>query len=74
MSEIESKLAALGLTLPAPIRLPPGVVLPFAWVRVHGDHAYVSGHVALNADGSLAGLLGKVGAELTQEQAIMRRA
>ena len=68
MSEIESKLAALDLTLPAPIQLPPGVVLPFAWVRVHGDRAYVSGHVALNADGSLAGPLGKVGAELTQEQ------
>jgi enamine deaminase RidA (YjgF/YER057c/UK114 family) len=68
MSEIESKLDALGLTLPAPIQLPPGVVLPFAWVRVHGDHAYVSGHVALNADGSLAEPLGKVGAEVTLEE------
>jgi hypothetical protein len=68
MSEIESKLDALGLTLPAPIQLPPGVVLPFAWVRLHGDRAYVSGHVALNADGSLATPLGKVGAELTLEE------
>jgi hypothetical protein len=32
MSDIESKLEALGLALPAPIKLPPGVVLPFAWV------------------------------------------
>ncbi len=68
MSEIELKLDALGLTLPAPIQLPPGVVLPFAWVRLHGDRAYVSGHVALNADGSLATPLGKVGAELTLEE------
>jgi enamine deaminase RidA (YjgF/YER057c/UK114 family) len=68
MSDIESKLEALGLALPAPIKLPPGVVLPFAWVRLHGDRAYVSGHVALNPDGSLAEPLGKVGAELTQEQ------
>jgi enamine deaminase RidA (YjgF/YER057c/UK114 family) len=43
-------------------------VTPFAWVRLHGDRAYVSGHVALNPDGSLAEPLGKVGAELTQEQ------
>jgi len=68
MSDIDSKLDALGLTLPKPIQLPPGVVLPFAWVRLHGDRAYVSGHVALNADGSLATPLGKVGAELTLEE------
>jgi enamine deaminase RidA (YjgF/YER057c/UK114 family) len=68
MSDIEAKLEALGLALPAPIQLPPGVVLPFAWVRLHGDRAYVSGHVALNPDGALAEPLGKVGAELTQEQ------
>ncbi len=68
MSDIDSKLDALGLTLPKPIQLPAGVVLPFAWVRLHGDRAYVSGHVALNADGSLATPLGKVGAELTLEE------
>jgi enamine deaminase RidA (YjgF/YER057c/UK114 family) len=68
MSEIESKLDALGLVLPAPIQLPPGVVLPFSWVRVHGDRAYVSGHIGLNPDGSIAGPLGKVGADLTEEE------
>ena len=51
------------------MRLPPGVVLPFPWVRVHGDRAFVSGHAPLLADGSLAGPLGKVGAELTADQA-----
>lgn len=68
MAEIEARLAALGLPLPAPIRLPPGVKLSFPWVRVHGDRAYISGHGALAPDGSLAPLLGKIGQELTEEQ------
>jgi enamine deaminase RidA (YjgF/YER057c/UK114 family) len=68
MSTIESKLEAQGLVLPEPIKLPPGMVLPFAWVRVRGNRAYVSGHVALDPDGSLAKPLGKVGAEVTLEQ------
>jgi len=68
MGEIERRLTELGLTLPAPIKLPPGAVLPFPWVRVHGNRAFVSGHGALAADGSLAKPLGKVGTDLTQEQ------
>ena len=68
MSEIESKIADLGLVLPEPIQVPAGMVLPFSWVRVHGDRAFVSGHIALNPDGSVAEPLGKVGAELTVEQ------
>jgi enamine deaminase RidA (YjgF/YER057c/UK114 family) len=68
MAEVEAKLARLGLQLPAPIKLPPGVVLSFPWVRVHGDRAFVSGHGPLAVDGSLADPLGKVGQELTLEQ------
>jgi enamine deaminase RidA (YjgF/YER057c/UK114 family) len=67
--EIEKKLTELGLTLPAPMRTPPGVTLSFPWVRVHGNRAYVSGHGPLQTDGSLAGPFGKVGAEVTEEQA-----
>ena len=66
---IERKLAELGLTLPEPIRLPAGVTLPFPWVRVHGDRAFVSGHAPLHTDGSLAGPFGKVGASVTAEEA-----
>ena len=69
MSRIESKLHDLGLSLPQPLVLPPGVELPFPWVRVHGNRAYISGHAAQNADGSLASPLGKVGAEVSLEQA-----
>jgi enamine deaminase RidA (YjgF/YER057c/UK114 family) len=68
MSEISSKLEALGLVLPEPIKPPPGIVLPFSWVRVRGNRAYVSGHIALKPDGSIAEPLGKVGAEVSQEQ------
>ncbi|UQU65807.1 RidA family protein [Couchioplanes caeruleus] len=66
---IEQRLAELGLELPEPMKLPPGVSLPFPWVRVYGDRAYVSGHGPLEADGSLAQPLGKVGAEVSEEQA-----
>ena len=67
--KVEERLEELGLVLPGPIKTPPGLVLPFAWVRVRGSRAYVSGHGALNPDGSLAGPLGKVGAEVSEEQA-----
>jgi enamine deaminase RidA (YjgF/YER057c/UK114 family) len=66
---IENSLAELGLVLPEPMRLPPGAVLPFPWVRVRGGRAFVSGHGPLLADGSLAGPLGKVGDQVTPEQA-----
>jgi enamine deaminase RidA (YjgF/YER057c/UK114 family) len=66
---IENRLAELGLVLPEPMRLPPGVTLPFPWVRVRGKRAFVSGHGPLLADGSLAGPLGKVGDQVTPEQA-----
>jgi enamine deaminase RidA (YjgF/YER057c/UK114 family) len=65
--EIEAKLEAMGLTLPGPVQAPPGVRLPFAFVRVHGRRAFISGHGPQNVDGSLARPLGKVGAELTVE-------
>ena len=69
MAAIEAKLAELGLVLPEPTKVPQGVVLPFSWVRIHGDRAFVSGHVALNPDGSLAGPFGKVGEEVSLEEA-----
>jgi enamine deaminase RidA (YjgF/YER057c/UK114 family) len=68
MARIEDKLAELGLVLPAPLQAPPGIVLPFCMVRVVGRRAIVSGHGPLNADGSLAQPLGKVGSELSVEQ------
>ena len=65
---IEVKLEEMGLTLPDTVKVPPEVRLPFAFVRVHGNRAYISGHGAQNADGSVAGPRGKVGADLTLEE------
>jgi hypothetical protein len=69
MQTAEERIAALGYALPAPLKLPPGITLPFPWVRVVGSRAIVSGHGPTNADGSLAQPLGKVGAEVSEEQA-----
>ncbi len=69
MGEIEARLNAMDLVLPAPIRLPPGVTLGFLWVRIRGDRAFVSGHGPLEPDGSIAKPLGKVGRDVTPEQA-----
>ena len=65
---IEEQLQQMGLSLPPPIKVPAGVKLPFSFVRVDDGLAYVSGHGPQNADGSIAGPLGKVGAELSIEQ------
>jgi enamine deaminase RidA (YjgF/YER057c/UK114 family) len=65
---IEEKLKEMGLTLPPPMQAPQGMRLPFASVRVSGNHAYVSGHGPVDSTGALQGL-GKVGTEVTVEQA-----
>src|SRR5947209_9405817 len=67
MGAIEARLAEMGLELPAPLEAPAGVRLPYEPVRVHGDLAYVSGHGPF--DGSHQLFRGRVGAELTVEQA-----
>ena len=69
MSITDERLKALGLTLPSPQILPPGVVLPFPLVKVMGTRVLISGHGPLNADGSLAQPLGKVGRDVSVEQA-----
>ena len=69
MGNIEKRLADLGIVLPQPLQLPPGVVLPFPWVRVVGNRGLISGHGPTNQDGSLAQPLGKVGQEVSAEQA-----
>ena len=67
-NDVETKIKELGLVLPQPLKIPAGMRLPFAWNRVRGTHAYISGHPPQNPDGSIAEPLGKVGAELTLEE------
>ena len=68
MAKVEERLKALGLVLPQPMRPPPGVVLPFQFVRVVGERAFISGHGPAHTDGSIAGPLGKVGRDLNVAQ------
>jgi hypothetical protein len=68
MPRVEERLHALGLSLPPPIQLPPGIVFPFLFVRVVGRRALISGHGPQNPDGSISQPLGKVGRELSLEQ------
>jgi hypothetical protein len=68
MSRTEDKIRSLGLALPPPTRPPPGVLLPFQFVRIVGSRALISGHGPQNPDGSFAEPLGKLGRELDVEQ------
>ncbi|MBI2769852.1 MAG: RidA family protein [Burkholderiales bacterium] len=68
MPAIAQRIAELGLVLPPPMQLPPGVRLPFEAVHIVGHRAIISGHGPQAPDGSLAQPLGKVGRELTVEQ------
>ena len=66
MGTIANRLAELGLELPAPPAAPPGVLLPFKWVRVSEPYAYASGHGPL--DGTDVLVRGKVGADVSPER------
>jgi enamine deaminase RidA (YjgF/YER057c/UK114 family) len=68
MDLIESRLRERGLALPGPMAVPPGVRLPFAFVRVQGKRALISGHGPQGPDGGFAQPLGKLGRELGVEQ------
>ncbi|MDH3499806.1 MAG: RidA family protein [Acidimicrobiia bacterium] len=70
MGVIDDRISELGLVLPPPITVPAGVVLPSAFVRVHGDRAYVSGHGPQGPDGSLEGPFGLVGRDVSEEEAV----
>jgi enamine deaminase RidA (YjgF/YER057c/UK114 family) len=67
VGRVADRLAELGLSLPAAFAPPPGVEFRFDLVRISGGHAYVSGHGPL--DGSEVLVRGKVGADVTPEQA-----
>jgi enamine deaminase RidA (YjgF/YER057c/UK114 family) len=63
MSEVEGRLAKLGITLPQP-NAPIANYVPF--VRV-GDLLHISGQVSLDAQG---GICGVVGQDVSTEQAL----
>jgi enamine deaminase RidA (YjgF/YER057c/UK114 family) len=68
MGKIADRLADRGLSLPPALVPPPGVVLPFEFVRVVGDRAFVAGHGPQAPDGSVAPPFGRLGDDVTVEQ------
>ena len=68
---LESRLLDRGLVLPEPMRVPPGLVLPFSWCKVIGKRVTLSGHLPLATDGSLWPVTGKVGVDVDIEQGYM---
>jgi hypothetical protein len=67
--QIESKLEALGLVLPAAPKAPPGITFSFVWTRKRGNRIYLSSHAAQAPDGSYSGPFGKVPTEVPLEAA-----
>jgi YjgF/chorismate_mutase-like, putative endoribonuclease len=67
--KIEQRLTELGLQLPPATAVPPGFKFSFAWVRLAGGRAFVSGHAALASDGKPIGPFGKVPSEVSMEAA-----
>jgi enamine deaminase RidA (YjgF/YER057c/UK114 family) len=68
---IDQRVLDLGLVLPAPIQLPPGVSVPLVMVKIVGSRAIVSGHGPQNDDGSIAEPLGQVGDAVSLEEAVV---
>ena len=69
MTRVEQRLAERGLVLPGEPKLPPGVTIPFQWVRVQGRRAFLSGHGALSPRGEPQGPFGSVPSQVSLEQA-----
>jgi enamine deaminase RidA (YjgF/YER057c/UK114 family) len=65
---IDERVEELGLILPEAFRSPTGPAYPFSWVRVRGNRAYISGHLPLQPDGTLAEPRGKVGESVSIER------
>ena len=62
MSKVEEKLKQLGLELP---KLPTSKGI-YKRCLVDGRHLFVSGHISVNADGTM--ITGKLGKDLTDEE------
>ncbi len=63
---IEQRLIDLGLELPQPMKTD---TLPFDLVRADGNHLYLSGHVPTDLTGKVSQPFGKVGADVSEDEA-----
>ena len=65
----EHRLEKLGYVLPEPLKIPPGVDVPLSMVRIVGKRVLISGHGPQSPDGGIAQPLGRVGAEVSEDEA-----
>jgi len=65
----EQRIKDLGIEIPAPLQIPPGLDVPLVMLKVIGKRVIVSGHGPQETDGSIAQPLGQVGSAVTLEQA-----
>ena len=68
--KIEARIKDLGLILPAPLQIPPGLNVPLVLIKVLGKRVLVAGHGAQEVDGAISQPLGRVGEDVSEEQAI----
>lgn len=68
--KIEARIEELGLTIPAPLQIPPGLNVPLVLIKVLGKRVLVAGHGPQETDGAISQPLGRVGEDVTQEQAV----
>ncbi|KAK4210844.1 hypothetical protein QBC37DRAFT_485105 [Rhypophila decipiens] len=67
---VHEKIYSMGLYLADDEpKVPAGVVINIAWIRVHGDRVFTSCHAAQVPDGTVVGPFGRVGDHVTLEQA-----
>ncbi|NCF77146.1 MAG: RidA family protein [Proteobacteria bacterium] len=63
---IEQRLIDLGLELPQPMNTD---TLPFDLIRADGNRLYLSGHVPTDLTGKVSQPFGKVGADVSEDEA-----
>ena len=68
MTTPEDRIAAMGLQLPDPIKLAPGMKLPFSFINVRGNRALISGHPRQSAEGAINGPFATLGADMTTQE------
>ena len=66
----DERIKQLGIKLPGPLPIPPGMDVPLAFIKIVGKRVLVSGHGPQEADGSIAQPLGQLGSDLTTEQGV----
>ena len=69
MTTPEQKLIELGYKLPSPAIIPKNLQLPFTFINIREENVFISGHPRHSADGVINGPFGKVGRDLTLDEA-----